>query len=941
MSITNYAWPGAIQPEGGWAGAIQPDDNLHYSGHFYKNRTGPLNYSNLVNKAHPLNRGLVSWWLTLPTRRGNIWHDLKGKNHGTLTNGPTWQGSKGRPGGWGSLQFDGTDSYLIASNVKTISLPITVSGWFRVDSGSNSLLVSHHTPATNNGWRVSAVNFGTAGTLRFTLGGVADYGFSGSSNPMFIGRWNFFAVTVTGNGGTAKAYWTVEPGGPLYSPATLAVGTMSGSPTEIRLGITQGGLTPLNGPADSIKVHNRVLSSSEIQELYTESRRSYPNLLNRSSNIVYSFSEPAKSPYIITTPRPAKTGPLKYSDLVNKSHPLNRDLVSWWLTLPTRRGNTWRDLMNKNHGTLTNNPTWCGSSNRLGGWGSLTLNGTNNYVSVGDKASLEFSAGSSLFFSFWINISSSADISQHPMIIAKADSSPSTWYIVRVWNNGKIVLDIKDGSANRVEFGSAVGANPAINDGKWHFVTTGINSNNDTAYIFINGVQKATTSAASIVGTLGVNDNPLFIGADSTGGAAARFLPGRLDDIRIYNRALSATEIKQLYNESRKGYFNLLNRFSNSISTFSNIPSDVVVEEPGGGTVHTGVSSVQLVINQLLNAARIAAIGGSYTLQINNTNVASLLGAGETTVEPAQLVINETTNAVRIRKVESSNTIVINNIDQANSIFSGQSSETLQINSAQDIRKLAGGLSNTSLQINNTSDGSRKRYGSSQNTLVINSNLANFARIAAASLLDTLQIISGVTGRIVGEEGQVHFGQSSNTLQIDASIAAMLTKRVSVNSQLEINTSLSGSKIMYGDSDVTLQLGTIPVASKITNLSSLMNLEIDSLFTPGKIIFPQLNTTLQISNPVTNVIRGLFGDISTNLKLINTSSGARLRGVNLAPTCEISSSFNINVVWNGSVVSIPVKIIAVVDASEVAQDLYYIMFDAEIIRELGIFDVRI
>jgi len=45
-----------------------------------------------------------------------------------------------------------------------------------------------------------------------------------------------------------------------------------------------------------------------------------------------------------------------------------------------------------------------------------------------------------------------------------------------------------------------------------------------------------------------VNAHPLTIGSDHEPSRPARALKGKMDDIRIYNRALSGTEIRSLYN---------------------------------------------------------------------------------------------------------------------------------------------------------------------------------------------------------------------------------------------------------------------------------------------------------------------------------------------------------------------------------------------------------
>jgi hypothetical protein len=42
-------------------------------------------------------------------------------------------------------------------------------------------------------------------------------------------------------------------------------------------------------------------------------------------------------------------------------------------------------------------------------------------------------------------------------------------------------------------------------------------------------------------------DYPAFIGAYSNQGSALNYFDGAIDDVRIYNRALSDTEVEQLY----------------------------------------------------------------------------------------------------------------------------------------------------------------------------------------------------------------------------------------------------------------------------------------------------------------------------------------------------------------------------------------------------------
>ncbi|MHC4596960.1 MAG: LamG domain-containing protein [Planctomycetota bacterium] len=75
--------------------------------------------------------------------------------------------------------------------------------------------------------------------------------------------------------------------------------------------------------------------------------------------------------------------------------------------------------------------------------------------------------------------------------------------------------------------------------GKWYFFVTVWSQN--TASVYVNGSKVGETSGGHCVV---VNDEPLQIGRDQPG--ALEYMIGEIDDVRIYNRALSQTEIVAL-----------------------------------------------------------------------------------------------------------------------------------------------------------------------------------------------------------------------------------------------------------------------------------------------------------------------------------------------------------------------------------------------------------
>ncbi|MDD4353588.1 MAG: LamG domain-containing protein [Candidatus Nanoarchaeia archaeon] len=103
---------------------------------------------------------------------------------------------------------------------------------------------------------------------------------------------------------------------------------------------------------------------------------------------------------------------------------------------------------------------------------------------------------------------------------------------------------------------------------KWVFVTQIYDGNK--IYVYRNGIYFGESSAGI---TLTVNTGNLFIGANAVG--SYNWL-GKLDEVRIYNRALSATEISELYLGEVSNYgccgndYNLDNFYSGQIRSSSN-----------------------------------------------------------------------------------------------------------------------------------------------------------------------------------------------------------------------------------------------------------------------------------------------------------------------------------------------------------------------------------
>ena len=92
--------------------------------------------------------------------------------------------------------------------------------------------------------------------------------------------------------------------------------------------------------------------------------------------------------------------------------------------------------------------------------------------------------------------------------------------------------------------GAVVGST-LVNDGQWHLIT--VTRSGTNAVIYVDGVEDGSDTLAGGLDWDFPNNNPWSIG-EGSGFSSAE---GLIDDVRVYNRALSASEVKSLYNATK------------------------------------------------------------------------------------------------------------------------------------------------------------------------------------------------------------------------------------------------------------------------------------------------------------------------------------------------------------------------------------------------------
>lgn len=237
---------------------------------------GRINLSNPVNRAHPLNRGLVSWWLPLEnTDDGPTLRDIAGRNHGTLTNGPTWVSGLD---GFKSLNF-------VPASSQWVSIPIAViTGYpFTLSCVARSTDITNQQFVFGFGGPAGAVYLSFAGqnvgdpVRIFQDGetrGVTTTGYTS-------GKWHL--LTMVQSSSTSRAVY-IDAG----SKGTNTSDVPFFTPTQItKIGVSGNGSSFLQGDVLSAWAWNRALSDDEVRRHFTEAFQGHPDTLNRERRVTW------------------------------------------------------------------------------------------------------------------------------------------------------------------------------------------------------------------------------------------------------------------------------------------------------------------------------------------------------------------------------------------------------------------------------------------------------------------------------------------------------------------------------------------------------------------------------------------------------------------------------------------------------------------------------
>jgi hypothetical protein len=223
----------------------------------------------------------------------------------------------------------------------------------------------------------------------------------------------------------------------------------------------------------------------------------------------------------------------------------NNTMLIAALNLNEGTGVAAADISGNNHnGTLTNTPTWgTGKYSQ-----AVNFNGTSNYINLPAHSDFNLDPAQSYTWSAWVKNTNFAEWG--PVWSQTADANNFFYFYAHTTTdadggpvtNGISVYWWTNGGANKVGVHSS---NNVLTAGQWSHVAVTYDATqpqNNRFSIFVNGVDVTVRTDVNSAGTLtAVNATNIRIASDQP---FSEFLNGSIDEVRMYKRALSVSEIQ-------------------------------------------------------------------------------------------------------------------------------------------------------------------------------------------------------------------------------------------------------------------------------------------------------------------------------------------------------------------------------------------------------------
>jgi len=442
----------------------------------------------------------------------------------------------------GSGSFDGSGDYVILPGAALPygSVPMTYSLWF-YPTEDETYYVDDSGPWVG---MMSSSDMDGGAQTSFIIIAVNDHAECGTSesigahfwtanictdkklSDIGINKWHNIVLNYNGSDtqelyidgvleGTSNYSLTIDPGDGMLGYRGM---------------YQAGNMNNFKGDLDEVSVWNRALGGPEILSLYNswKTDANYSKIIDTNSLTTdYNFitfnsnNGVDKNGYLYGT---------QIEPTIEKD--LNNGLVGLWHL----NGDAIDSTGKSSTGTWEGNETYT-----TGLWStqSASFDTSSTITSI---AADELDLNRAVTISAWFNTSSSSPGS----IIRYV---PDMLAIVTSWSSLNSDYEHKisfgganGGTCNYFNSDSIITSEANVDDGKWHLVTAGYDGSN--LFLYLDGVYQGGASCDPDY--QGAKNNTFYFGKHYSG---VELFDGKMDEVALWNRALSPTEINELFNK--------------------------------------------------------------------------------------------------------------------------------------------------------------------------------------------------------------------------------------------------------------------------------------------------------------------------------------------------------------------------------------------------------
>jgi hypothetical protein len=453
------------------------------------------------------------------------------------------------------MNFDGVDDYVDIADDPSLDMTtkLTVALWMKQPAlAVNKALAAKWDYQTQGCWAFQTDNTNSDELMVFIATALGDNGSGGNGRTtganMAAGSWYHVAFVYDGEGAANADRLRVYVDGQekTLSFAGTIPSFLQNSSASVKIGKFGGILGRyFNGAMDDVRIYNRALNSDEIGEMAgidsegleyeLTDTNSAPVLLSEGIweaklcfDHLYDFNNVDGIPVAVR----------KYSESDCTFTVRPSDLAGHW-EFDEGGGSIAADSSGYNNvGSLVNGPTWTVQ-------GELSFDGVDDYLDIADDPSLDMTT--KLTVALWMQ---QPELDTDKALAAKWDYQTQGCWAFQTANTNSDELMVfiathlgDNGSGGR---GKTRGVNMVA--GSWYhvaFVYDGEGAANaDRLKVYVDGQEKTLSFAGAIPSFLQNSSASVKIG--KFGGIFGRYFNGLIDDVRVYNRALSTQEVGEL-----------------------------------------------------------------------------------------------------------------------------------------------------------------------------------------------------------------------------------------------------------------------------------------------------------------------------------------------------------------------------------------------------------